>query len=121
MPAATATFSESVQSGTISFVLRDPAGHTVASTITYDDTAHTATLNHGSVALDPLTTYTVTVTGVNGFNNAVTLSVSGLPSRTTASFSPSSVTGSGTSTLTISTRNRTPIGTFSLTIIPPKR
>jgi hypothetical protein len=62
------------------------------------------------------TTYTVTIAKVNGFNGVVSLSVTGLPSRTTGSFSPTSVTGSGTSTLTISTRNRTAIGTFVLTI-----
>jgi hypothetical protein len=62
------------------------------------------------------TTYTVTVTPSNGFNGSVSLSVSGLPSRATASFSPGSITGSGSSTMTVSTKSRTPRGTFTLTI-----
>lgn len=62
------------------------------------------------------TTYTVTVGALNGFTGTVSLSVSGLPSRTTASFNPSSVAGSGSSTLTITTANRTPAGTKTLTI-----
>jgi methionine-rich copper-binding protein CopC len=57
----TATFNESVQSGTISFVLKDSSGNVLPSTVSYDDTTHTATLSHGSVALDPLTVYTATV------------------------------------------------------------
>ena len=52
-------------------------------------------------------TYTITVTPENGaFNNAVTFAVSGLPSGTTATFQPTSVTpGSSpaSSTLTIQT------------------
>lgn len=60
--------------------------------------------------------YTVTITGVNGFAGAVSLSVSGLGSRTTASFNPTSVTGSGTSTLTITAGNRATRGTRTITI-----
>jgi hypothetical protein len=62
------------------------------------------------------TTYTVTVGAVNGFTGTVTLSASGLPNRATATFNPSSIAGSGSSTLTIRTRNQTPVGTFVLTI-----
>jgi hypothetical protein len=62
------------------------------------------------------TTYKVTVTAVNGFNGVVTFSVGGLPSLATATFNPTSVTGSGTSTLTVSTGKKTPVGTYSLKI-----
>ena len=58
----------------------------------------------------------VTISAINGFNGSVSLSVSGLPSRSTGSFNPTSVTGSGTSTLKISTRSRTSTGTRTLTI-----
>jgi hypothetical protein len=61
------------------------------------------------------TSYTVTVTAINGFSGSVSFSVSNLPSRTNATFNPTSVTGSGNSTLTISTRSRTPTGTRTLT------
>ncbi len=69
--SVSATFSESIQSGTMLFTLRDPSGNTVVSTITYDDTTHTATLNHGTVALDALTTYTATVNATDLAGNAV--------------------------------------------------
>jgi subtilase family serine protease len=60
--------------------------------------------------------YTVTITGVNGFAGAVSLSVSGLGSRVTSGFSPASVTGSGTSTLTITAASSATRGTRTITI-----
>jgi subtilase family serine protease len=62
------------------------------------------------------TAYTVTVTAINGFNGQVTFRVRGLPANASASFNPGSVTGHGTSTLTISTNSSTSTGTFSLRI-----
>jgi PGF-pre-PGF domain-containing protein len=59
---------------------------------------------------------TVSITSIGGFANTVSLSVSGLPSGATASFSPSSGTPSFTSTLTISTASTTPAGTYTITI-----
>ena len=61
-------------------------------------------------------TYTATVTAVNGFNSAVNLSVSGLPSGATASFEPSSLTSPGRSTLSISTPASAQPGSFPLLI-----
>src|SRR5216683_5092098 len=49
------------------------------------------------------TSYSASVTPSNGFSGNVTFSVSGLPSGATATFSPSSVTGSGSSTLSVNT------------------
>jgi hypothetical protein len=66
------------------------------------------------------TTYAVTLTSVNGFAGNVSLSVSGLPSRASGTFSPNPVAlaagGTGTSTLTISTHRKSPAGTYTLTI-----
>ena len=59
---------------------------------------------------------TITVTSSGGFNGTVTLSVTGLPHGTSASFSPSSVTGSGTSNLTITAGGHPQTGTFTLTV-----
>ncbi|MBU6409397.1 MAG: chitobiase/beta-hexosaminidase C-terminal domain-containing protein, partial [Verrucomicrobia bacterium] len=47
-------------------------------------------------------TSTITINPVNGYNNTVSLSASGLPSGVTASFNPSSTTTSSTLTLTAS-------------------
>jgi hypothetical protein len=60
--------------------------------------------------------YTVTVTPGVGFTGSVSLSVSGLPRRTNWSFSPASITGSGSSTLTVSANRKAPTGTFTLTV-----
>jgi hypothetical protein len=60
--------------------------------------------------------YTVTIGAVNGFTGTVSLSVTGLGSRVTGTFSPTSVTGSGTSTLTVTVNRRATTGTRTLTI-----
>jgi serine protease len=62
------------------------------------------------------TSYTVSVTPSGGFSGAVGLSVSGLPAYSNGVFSPASVTGSGTSTLTVTTTKNTRAGTYALTI-----
>jgi hypothetical protein len=60
--------------------------------------------------------YTATVTALNGFSGSVSLSAGGLPTGATASFNPTSVTGSGPSTVTISTLSTTPVGSYPVTI-----
>jgi methionine-rich copper-binding protein CopC len=67
----TATFSESVQIGSISLVLKDPSGNSIATTYTYDDTTHTATFTHGTEALEPLTAYTATVNATDLAGNSM--------------------------------------------------
>ena len=62
------------------------------------------------------TSTTVTVTALNGFNSTVTLTVTGLPNGSTAKFTPPSVTGSGTSTLSINTAKGAKAATYTLTI-----
>jgi hypothetical protein len=60
--AVTATFSESVQSATINFTLKDPSNNAVPATVGYDDATHAATLTPNA-ALAASTTYTATVSG----------------------------------------------------------
>ena len=62
------------------------------------------------------TSYTATVTGATGFADAVSFSVSGLPWGATATFSPPSVTGSGSTTMSVTTSLMTPLGAHQLTI-----
>ncbi len=62
------------------------------------------------------TTYTVAVSALNGFSGNVNLSVSGLPSKTSGSFSPNPVGPNGSSTLTITTQKGGSTGTFTLSI-----
>ena len=60
------------------------------------------------------TTYTITLVPTGGFTGSVSLSVSGLPSRTTGTFSPNPTTHS--SSLTITTSSRTQTSSYKLTI-----
>jgi uncharacterized membrane protein len=61
---------------------------------------------------------TITTTISTGFNSAISLSASGLPSGATASFNPPSIAapGAGSSTLTVSVGAATAAGTYSLVI-----
>ncbi|MDE3099526.1 MAG: RICIN domain-containing protein, partial [Verrucomicrobiota bacterium] len=59
-------------------------------------------------------TSTITINPVNGYNNTVSLSASGLPSGVTASFNPSSTTSS--STLTLSASSTAATGTATVTV-----
>ncbi len=61
------------------------------------------------------TSYTATVTALNGFTGNVALSVTGLPTGATVTFNPASITNSGSSTASITTSAATPPGTYPLT------
>jgi hypothetical protein len=73
------------------------------------------TVNQGSNG-----TSTITITSLNGFNSATTLSASGLPSGVTAAFATNPVTppanGSATSTLTLTASSSATTGTATVTI-----
>ena len=70
-----------------------------------------------SVAQGATGTVTVTTTVSGGFNSAVALTASGVPSGATSSFSPTSIAapGSGTSTLTLGGGTAT-AGTYTVTV-----
>jgi hypothetical protein len=80
------------------------------------DFAISASPSSESVAPGNSTTYSVSVAPSNSFNGSVSFSVSGLPTGATATFTPTSVQTSGSSTLSISTSSGTPTGTYALTI-----
>jgi chitinase len=73
-----------------------------------------------SVAQGAAGSSTLTVSSSNGFNSAVSLSVSGLPAGVSAAFSAGSVTppadGSATSTLTLTASGAAATGTATVTI-----
>jgi hypothetical protein len=109
-----------------------PAGtYTITITGAGGGVSHTATVSLGvstpdfSISTSPAsrtvaagtgTTYTVTVTAQNGFSGPVTLSAGTLPAGVSGSFSQTTVTGSGTSTLTITTAPSTTAATYPLTV-----
>src|SRR5215472_3146696 len=74
----------------------------------------TATTSNLSIFQGASGTSTITVTPQNGFNASVTLSASGLPTGVTATFNPSSTTGS--STLTLAANNTATTGTYTVNV-----
>ncbi|MEV6286394.1 M28 family peptidase [Kribbella sp. NPDC051770] len=69
-----------------------------------------------SVAAGSSTQTTVRTATTSGDAQTVQLAASGLPSGTTASFAPSSVTSGSSSTLTLATSATTPAGTYQVTV-----
>src|SRR5262249_20753920 len=65
-------------------------------------------------------TSTITITSLNGFNSATTLSATNLPSGVTAAFSPNPVTppanSTATSTLTLTASSTATTGTTNITV-----
>ena len=65
-------------------------------------------------------TFALTITPTSGFTGAVVLTASGLPTGSTATFSPSTVTVSGatevSSTLVVTTSSTTPLGSDGFTV-----
>ncbi|GAC1331814.1 MAG: hypothetical protein NVSMB17_10180 [Candidatus Dormibacteria bacterium] len=79
------------------------------------DYSLSATPPSQSVVQGASTSYSVTVGRTGGFADAVTLTVTGLPSGATGSFNPNPATGTA-STLSVSTATGTPAGSYPLTI-----
>ena len=93
--------------------LRRFAGHIETNG---NDFSFGAAPNAQAVAIGSNATYTVSVGAINGFTGEVALSVTGLPTNVSADFNPASVTGSGTSTLSLTTSTNTPPGSYPLTV-----
>lgn len=101
----------------------DNAGATTTSspvTITVADFSISATPSARNIVRGAKADYTITVSPVGGFKGDVTLSVTGLPSGTSVSFStnPLSLTSSSSSsaTMTVTTSSTTPTGSYTLTV-----
>lgn len=61
-------------------------------------------------------TYIITVTTNAGFSGNIGFAVSGSPANSSFSIAPPTLTGAGSTTLTLYTSNTTPVGSYSLTI-----
>ena len=83
---------------------------------TTQDFSISATPSSNTVVQGAGASYSTTVSAINGFSGIVNLSVTGLPAGATGTFNPTSVTGSGSSTLSVSTSAATPAGSYTLTI-----
>jgi len=61
-------------------------------------------------------TSTITSTVLNGFSAGISLSASGQPAGVTVGFSPASITGAGSSTLTFTVGASAAVGTYRITV-----
>lgn len=68
-----------------------------------------------SIRRGQTTSYSVTITRLNGFTPSVGFTVTGLPANTSASFTPASTTGTSV-TFSVSTSASSPRGTYALTL-----
>jgi hypothetical protein len=101
----TATSGSLTHTATVTLVVTAPSTFTISVAPTSQ-----------SVSRGSSTQYAVTISGQGGFSGTVNLSVSGLPQRTSSSFNPASVVGSGSSTLKVTANKPAKIGTYTLTI-----
>ena len=107
--AITGTTGALVHSATVTLVVN------AAVDFTINTTPATRTGVVGASA-----TFSNTIAAVNGFSGVVNLTITGLPTGATGPFTPPSVTGSGTSSLLVTTSaTTTPPGTYTLTITGP--
>jgi subtilase family serine protease len=119
------TVASSTATGTYTITVTGTSGSTVETTtvsLTVTGTSPNFTISASpssiTVARGSSGKSTITTTISGGFNSAITLSASGLPSRVTASFSPNPIAapGSGTSTMTITVNRRARTGTSTITV-----
>jgi hypothetical protein len=74
------------------------------------------TLTKSAAGIYPTETDTVTTAALNGFTGTETLTISGLPAHLTAAFSPTSISTSGSSKLTLTPASGLASGTYTLTV-----
>lgn len=111
--------SSSTPTGTYPLTITATSGpltHTTQVTLVVANFSISISPSSQTVTRGSKTTYSVTITPSGPFSANVTFAVSGLPARTSASFNPTSVVGSGSSTLTVSVKKPAATGTYLLTI-----
>jgi len=112
--------STTTSSGSYSFSVTGTSGslsHTATATLVVNavpDFSLSAMPTSRSISRGGSTSYTITINGLNGFTGIVTLGISGLPNRSSASFSPDPASTS--SVLRVTTSRRAASGTYILTI-----
>jgi subtilase family serine protease len=121
--ALTINVPTTAKAGTYSVTITGTSGsliHSASLTITVlvPDFSITANPTSRTVSGIGSTTYTIKLTAINGYNSSVNLSLTGLPSRWTASFTPSSIipTPTGTSSTLRVTINQRHSGTYTLRV-----
>ena len=118
--SALAVTTTGVAAGTYPLTITASSGalsHTASATLTVQAPDFAVAASPGSQSALPTggASYTVSVAALSGFAGTVNLAVSGLPTGATATFTPTSVSGAGSSTLAVTT-NSVAIGSYPLTI-----
>jgi hypothetical protein len=108
--------------GTVDVVVTNPDGTGATASAAYSYVAApsftiTASNKSKTVKRPNNATFSFTVKPNNGFSGTVTFSVTGVPTNGNASFSPTSVTTSGSTTLTISNTKSVQAGTYKLNVV----
>jgi kumamolisin len=120
----TLTVASTAAAGTSTITITGTGGG-ITHTATVSLTVTAATAGTFAISVSPTAGYldrgqsgygVVTVTGSGGFDSAVALSATGIPTGVTGSFSPTSITGSGTSDFTLTVARNAPTGTYPITI-----
>jgi subtilase family serine protease len=117
------TVASTVTAGTYPITVTGTSGSTqetttVQLTVTGTQAGFSLSASPASltVARNSSGTSTITVSISGGFSGAVSLSASGEGSQNSVSFSPSSITGGGSSTMKVTVGRRAAIGTHTITI-----
>ena len=85
-------------------------------TVFVNDFALTASPTAQSVVVGGSTSYSANITATNGFNDVVTFNVSGVPANASATFTPPTITGTGSTTLSVIASNTVVPGAYPLTL-----
>jgi hypothetical protein len=80
------------------------------------DFSVTATPASKTISPGTSASFSVSVAGQAGFTGTVALSATGAPAGTTVTFSPTSVTGSGTATMTVAVPQNVAVSSFTITV-----
>jgi alpha-tubulin suppressor-like RCC1 family protein len=117
----TVTAAASVAAGSYPLTITTTGGgvtRTATLTVSVPGYSLTASASTLTVMQSQTTTATLTSVGTGGFNSALALSVSGLPTGVTASFAPTSIAapGNGSSVLTLSAASTTTAGSYTVTV-----
>jgi subtilase family serine protease len=116
-----AVASSTLAAGTYNLTVTGSGGGLTATVlvpvvVTAPNFALSASATSLSVAPGASGSVSLTVTPQNGFNSAVALSVSGLPTGVTATFTPATISGAGTSALKLTAASTTAAGSHTLTL-----